>query len=319
MGAAPTTPASGPFFTAYRRLNEAIELTVPLVRGSEYAVWIDSGIKPMFADLLGVMDRAGAGGNLRSGGVPLRFVLHTHSHHDHIGCNAQLAAATGCLIAAPGHYRAWHQDFERHYQEFARPFPDLMPDTPELRAEVLDILDGPRDLDLVIDEGAVFNLGGGVELEAFSFPGHMLAELGYFERSTRTLILGDAVTGLDWPIFHSHLSVPAYRETLEKIRRLIAARGVERVMAAHFGAMSAGETLDLTRRADVYIDGIERTLLDLLGEGTGTLEGLWRGLCRRHGKLEEFRSLNMTAAHLRDFRERGLARETEPGRRWALC
>lgn len=310
---------TGPFFTAFSQLNDAVSVTVPLVRGGEYAVWIDSGVKPMFPDLQRVMREAGVGPVGEPGSVPLRFILHTHSHHDHIGCNARLAAATGCLLAGPGHYRAWHRDFERHYQEFARPFPELMPDTPGLRAEVMDILDEPRDLDLIIDEGAVFNLGGGVELEAVSLPGHMLAELGYVEHSTRTLILGDAITALEWPVFHSHLSVGGYRATLEKLRRLIPERGIGRVLTTHFGALTPDETLDLTRRADDYIDGIERTLLDLLGEGNGSLEDLWRGLCRRHGKLEEFRSLNMTDAHLRDLCDRGIAREIEAGRRWALC
>jgi hypothetical protein len=73
--------------------------------------------------------------------------------------------------------------------------------------EVLGILDAPCTLDVLTGEGVQFNLGGDVSLHAFSLPGHMLAELGWFESSTRTLILGDAITGLDWPLFHSHLTV----------------------------------------------------------------------------------------------------------------
>ena len=93
---------------------------------------------------------------MAAAGVPpshLKFVLHTHSHHDHIGCNAQLREHTGCLVAAHPYYAAWHADFERHYQEFARPFPHLIPDTPALREEVLGVLDAPCPLDLWIDEG----------------------------------------------------------------------------------------------------------------------------------------------------------------------
>ncbi len=50
---------------------------------------------------------------------------------------------------------------------------------------------------LFIDEGVQFNLGGDVSLRAYQLPGHMMAELGWRESSTRTLILGDAITGLD--------------------------------------------------------------------------------------------------------------------------
>ncbi len=176
----------GPIFQAKTMLSDVIPLHVYLVRGANYAVWIDSGVKAMFPQLVEVMGRAGVAN------ADLRFVLHTHSHHDHIGCNAQLHARTGCLVAAPANYAAWHADFEQHYQEFARPFPHLIPDTPDLRDEVLSILDAPHPLDLIIDEGVRFNLGGGVTLTAHSLPGHMLAEFGWFEESTRTLILGDA-------------------------------------------------------------------------------------------------------------------------------
>ena len=294
----------GPIFQAKTMLSDAIPLHVYLVRGANYAVWIDSGIKAMFPQLVEVMERAGLADR------DLRFVLHTHSHHDHIGCNAQLHARTGCLIAAPATYAAWHADFEQHYQEFARPFPHLIPDTPELRDEVLSILDASHPLDLTIDEGVRFNLGGGVSLTAYSLPGHMLAELGWFEESTRTLILGDAVTGLDWPLFHSHLSVQGYRDTLAKIRWLVATLDVTEVLLAHFPPMSPSQTDELIERAARYIDSIETTLIRLLATHPQvSLEQLWAGLCADMERLQEFRSLNMVYAHVQDLLERGLIRE----------
>ncbi len=300
------TEFEGPIFRATTHLSETIPLHVHLVKGTHYAVWIDSGVKAMLPELMATMDRAGVGPG------DLRFILHTHSHHDHIGCNAQLQDRTGCLIAAPGHYAAWHADFERHYQEFARPFPRLVPDTPELRAEVLDPLDAPRPLDLAIDEGAQFNLGGGVNLRAYSLPGHMLAELGWFEESTRTLILGDAVTGLDWPIFHSHLSVAGYRDSLARIRRLVRELGVTRVLFAHFPPMAPDEVDGLLARAAAYIDEVESTLIRLIaGAPQVTLEDLWTGLCARLERQREFRALNMVAAHVQDLLARGVICEVE--------
>ena len=244
------THVDGPIYQAKVMLSEQVPLHVYLVKGAEYAVWIDSGIKSMFPQLVETMQEAGVSDG------DLRFILHTHSHHDHIGCNAQLKDRTGCLIAAPAYYAAWHADFERHYQEFARPFPDLIPDTPALRDEVLSILDEPRPLDLFTVEGVTFNLGGGVSLTAYSFPGHMRAELGWFEESTRTLILGDAITGLDWPLFHSHLTVQGYRDTLVKIGRLVDELQVERVLFAHFPPMTPDEAAKLLVYADaVYQRG----------------------------------------------------------------
>jgi glyoxylase-like metal-dependent hydrolase (beta-lactamase superfamily II) len=303
---------SGPIYRAQIQLTEIIPLYVHLVKGADYAVWIDSGVKSMFPQLVETMAEAGIRDTDGSATLTtsLRFILHTHSHHDHIGCNGQLKGKTGCLIAAHPHYAAWHADYERHYQEFARPFPHLVPDTPALRAEVLDILDEPRPLNIHIDEGVQFNLGGGVSLEAFSFPGHMLAELGWLESSTRTLILGDAITGLDWPIFHSHLTVQGYRDSLAKIRRIMVERGVERVLFAHFPPIPPSEVESLLDKATAYIDEIEVTMIRILaGHATVTLEQLWTATCERMGRLREFRSLNMVFAHVQDLLARGFIRE----------
>jgi glyoxylase-like metal-dependent hydrolase (beta-lactamase superfamily II) len=295
---------NGPIYQTKIQLTPEIPLHVYLIKGSNYAVWIDSGIKSMLPQLVETMTDA----EVRNS--DLRFILHTHSHHDHIGSNAQIQDKTGCLIAAPAYYAAWHADFETHYQEFARAFPNLMPDTPELRNEALSILDEPRPLDLITDEGSQFNLGGGVSLRAYSFPGHMMAELGWFEASTSTLILGDAITGLAWPLFHGHLTVKGYRSTLAKIRTLMPELGVRQVLFAHFPPKIPSEVEKLLDQAAAYIDEIEVTLLRLLaGSDTVTLETLWKETCSRLERIQEFRSLSMVAAHMVDLTERGIVRE----------
>lgn len=288
-------------------LSEAIPLHVYLVKGTHYAVFIDSGVKALFPQLVALMAEAG---------VPdanLRFILHTHSHHDHIGCNAQLQDKTGCLIAAHPHYAVWHADFEQHYQQFARPFPHLVADTPALRDEVLSILDAPRPLDLHIDEGVTFDLGGGVTLSALGFPGHLLAEFGWYEASTHTLILGDAITGLNWGLFHSHLSVSLYRATLNKLRAFLDNHAVKQVLFAHFPPMTPAETGTLLQQAHQYIDDIEATMIRILaGQPTVTLEHLWTETCARMERMKEFRALNMVHAHVQDLLQRQLIREVEP-------
>lgn len=300
-------PSGGPIHQVSTQLSPFIPLHVHLITGANYSVWIDSGVKALFPQLVAAMTAAG----VRDG--DLRFVLHTHSHHDHIGCNARLKQQTGCLIAAHPQYAAWHSDFERHYQEFARPFPHLIPDTSALRDEVLGILDAPHSVDLLVDEGVRLDLGSGVTLEAFSLPGHMLAELGWLESSSRTLILGDAVTGLDWPLFHSHLTVQGYRTTLARIRTILYEREVERVVFAHFPPMRPPEVEGLLDQAAAYIDEIEVTMLRILAtQTTTTLEALWSGTCAGMGRLREFRALNMVFAHVKDLIVREIVREVAP-------
>lgn len=301
-----TITFNGPIYQAHVQLAPWAPLNVYLVKGSDYAVWIDSGVASMFPLLVETMARAGVADS------DLKFILNTHSHHDHMGSNGQFKARTGCLIAAPAHYAAWHADFERHYHEFARPFPHLVPDTPELRSEVFDPLDEPAPLDLFIDEGVQFNLGGGVNLRAYSLPGHLLAELGWFEESTRTLVLGDAVTMLDGLFFHSHLTVQGYRDTLDKLNRLLDELDVSWVLMAHFAPMRPAEARELIVKAHAYVDQIEATMIKLIAaEDSATLEHVWRGTCERLGRKAEFRGLNMVDAHIKDLLARSVIREVD--------
>lgn len=297
-------PPGGPIYQASIAMAEWAPLNVHLIKGTEYAVWVDSGIRSMFPLLKQTMREAGVANS------QLQFVLHTHSHHDHIGCNAQLKQETGCLIAAPEHYARWHSDFEFHYQDFARPFPHLVPDTEALRSEVFDVLDAPQPVDVFVDENFQANLGGGVTLKAYSLPGHLLAELGWFEASSRTLILGDAVTMLTGPQYHSHLDVQAYRSSLNKIERLLHELSVELVLFAHFPPMKPAAVRELLQAARAYIDTVEGTVIRILaGTPRVTMEELWVQTCERTDRLREFRSLNMVAAHIKDLSSRGIVRE----------
>lgn len=291
-------------YKASRALSPVVELHVHLVKGRDFAVLIDSGVAGMYEDLLAMLERAGVAPR------ELRFLLNTHSHHDHIGSNGRLKQLTGCIIGAHPLYAEWHSDFERHYQEFARAFPDLIPDTSALRAEVLATLDVSHKLDLHLQEGIVIDLGGGVRLEALSFPGHMKAELGFFEAKTSTLILGDAITGLDWPFFHGHLDVAGYRRTLKKIVEIVTSHGASEVLLAHFPPMSPEEAAKLVARARDYLDQIEVALIRIAAEADSvSLEDFWQSLCQRMDRAPDFRALGMVNAHLTDLAERGVLRE----------
>ena len=130
------------FYVKSMLAGDYLPLYVTLVKGADYSVWVDSGTKSMYPMLKEAMATA------KVSDESLRLVVQTHSHSDHIACNVALKKQTGCLIAGHKHYAHWHSDLERHFQEWNRPIPELMPDTAEQRAVFTEWFDAPHHLDI---------------------------------------------------------------------------------------------------------------------------------------------------------------------------
>ena len=280
-------------------LPSGAALNVHLVVGDRYAVWIDSGVQAMFPLLRQTMQRAE---------VPpsaLRFILHTHPHNDHIGCDAQLREYTNCLIAAHRRHAAWHHDFERHYQEFARSFPHIIPDTPDLRAAVLGPMDGEHPVDLLIDNELSIDLGG-IRLEAYSFSGHFPEELAWFDPVSRTFLFGDVLTLREGPFLHGHLSVGEYRKSLERIAGLVEELDVQQALFAHYPPKSRDQLLAMLEATGAYLDRLDTIVINLVtGHERISLEALWREVVQTLQVRADFRSLDTVHAHLEHLIERG--------------
>jgi glyoxylase-like metal-dependent hydrolase (beta-lactamase superfamily II) len=165
---------------------------------------------------------------------------------------------------------------------------------------------------LKADTGAL-----GVQLEVLSVPGHVPAELAYYERATGSLIVGDAVTGIDWTFFHGHVQPAAYRASLRKLRAFACNNPINRALLAHYPLLDLAQFLGLLDRAEAYVDGLDQTILELVGaSGPGgvDLETVWRTVCQRMSKQLEFRGLGMVDGHLRDLTARGHLARTAPDR-----
>jgi glyoxylase-like metal-dependent hydrolase (beta-lactamase superfamily II) len=291
-------------------LNSELPLHVHLVVG-DMAVLVDTGLASTYPHLSRLFEAAG----VRPSDV--RLILNTHGHHDHIGSNRRVKADTGALVAAAPGTARWIEDFDIQIREFAFHHPEIIPDTPEVRRDIEDTMDGEVRVDILLDEGTSFQLGQGVELRVLSVPGHVPAELAYYERSTATVILGDAVTGIDWSFFHGHMNPAAYRASLRKLRAFAANHPIDRALLAHYPLLDRAEFLALLGRAEAYIDGLDRAIVGIVGEagpGGVDLETVWRAICQQLRKQLEFRGLAMTDGHLRDLSARGQLARIAPDR-----
>jgi glyoxylase-like metal-dependent hydrolase (beta-lactamase superfamily II) len=175
-------------------------------------------------------------------------------------------------------------------------------------------MDAPVRVDLAIEEGFAINLGRRVRLEAISLPGHVGAELGYFERSSGTLILGDAVTRADIPFFQGHVLPAQYRATLAKLHSLARTLPIRQIAPAHYARMDVAAFGALLDRTAQHLDEVDALVASQVRDAAGpvTLEAVWRGVCAAAGKQPEFRSLAMVEAHLRELMEAGRVARPAP-------
>jgi glyoxylase-like metal-dependent hydrolase (beta-lactamase superfamily II) len=290
-------------------LSPELPLHVHLLVGGT-AVLIDTGLAstyPLIGELF-------AAAGVRPSDV--RLIMNTHAHHDHIGSNRRVQHDTGALVVAAAGSEPWIEDHQRQLREFAFHHPDIIPDTPAVRDELQESLDGEVRVDILPAEGTRFRLGQDVDIQVLSLPGHVEAELGYYERSTGTLILGDAVTGVDWLFFHGHVRPRAYRASIAKLKSLAATVPIRRALLAHYPLLSGAEFVALLDTVEAYIDTLDRTILDIVSRADGSLdlETIWRAVSQAMHKTLEFRGLATVDGHLRELTADGKLSRVGPDR-----
>jgi hydroxyacylglutathione hydrolase len=97
---------------------------------------------------------------LKSRGWRLTHILNTHQHADHVGGNAALKAATGCIIVGP-------------------------------RADAARI----PGIEVEVGEGDTYRLGE-AEARVFDVPGHTSGHIAYWFPESRALFCGDTIFAL---------------------------------------------------------------------------------------------------------------------------
>ena len=286
-------------------IDDIIPLYLHLARGTDAVAIIDGGL-PNSADLI---ERLIA----ESGqGLPVRYACNSHPHHDHIGCFGQLRETHGALVVAAEEARAWIADPARNLAEFALHHPHIIGPTPELLADLEPTFNEGCPVDVLVQDSVVLDLGGGVELESFRVDGHLHAELAWFERSSRTLVLGDVVTATAWPIFHGHVDPQALRDSLNRLVNFVREREVTTVAMSHYPARDADDFCELVAQVRADVDRIRSLVLDALADGEHDLRAVWNAVCDAAGKTPEFRALAMVEAHLNELVADGAVRLVGP-------
>lgn len=277
-------------------LMPGVPLNIYALRGSDYAVIIDTGIAAMRDQVLELCREAGG----------VRYALITHAHADHIGCNAAVRDAFDARFAAAGAL-PWIEDLETHYREFCLLNAEL-PDSPEQRAEILGLMDGEVHVDVAITEGTRFRLGGGVELETIRLPGHKLEEVGFLDAARGDLFMGDLLLALAAPFFHGFDTERGFRTSLARVEKLVDDGIARRILPAHHAPLEPEAAKRAIAETRKFLDDVRDATISA---ATGvSFPDLWRTVCGALGKQLEFRGYAMLEAQVRELVEDGvLARD----------
>ena len=303
----------GPFATVSMGLpgdHEGKTATrVFFVQGANKLALIDSGLHAGYPALERGFQELG---HAKS---DLDYLLVTHEHMDHVGNNGPLKQQTGCTILGHRARADRIADNMLNAKTIVHAFPEG--EHFDLAVEYLDWMapdEGP--LDDYLADGDVVDLGGGVKLEVVECLGHSMAEIGFFEHSTRTLVIADPLLPIFNPVLYLYEDPAAMRATFDKIERFIRERDVRTVLLAHEDPRTGEGTFELIDSARARVDGIEdsmiRTIKAQPGIGFAALRDV---VCDEFDKVREWRALVSIDASLKAFEAAGVVRRQGEG--WA--
>lgn len=298
-----TEIAPGTF--AIRADFDGVQLTVYALIGDRPAL-IDTGVATTPAEHL-----SPALASLGSGLSDVDLIVNTHAHHDHVGGNAAVRAASPDVrIAVHVADADWAQSAERYFAALYRPWDP----GPDFERRVLRLFGPGAAVDVRLNDGDEIDLASDRRLRVRWTPAHSPGHVVLHDGDI--VFAGDAIqrygTGIEgrgW-LFPFYTDVDAYRASLQAV----AAAGT--ACTAHFGPVAGAELARLIADSEELIETLDELIAGLLRErGSLTLAEIADVLLDRWPHYQRGVQVYATPrAHLDALVETGRARAVE--QRW---
>lgn len=163
---------------------------------------VDSGVSSSEKIILDYLEKIGH----RASEISL--LILTHSHPDHVGSASSIQRRSGCEIAAHLNEKSWIEDVGLQFKE--RPVPNFH-----------SMVEGPVQLDHVLKDGDIIDMGRNLNVEIIHTPGHSAGSISLYIQGDSVLITGDAVPLRgDLPIYDDFAESVRSIEKLKSIKDL---------------------------------------------------------------------------------------------------
>lgn len=242
----------------------------------------------------------------------LQTIVISHSHHDHIGANAEIAESCNARLLADARARDWMIDHERQFLEFFGKYRGIIDLPADLADFFFDNLGRPWVADIWLSEYP-HRLETARPMEIVHTPGHSTDGISLWLPESRVLICGDAFMGTGaGGGLPQYSDAAAYRETLAQMQALQP----ELLLSGHFEVIAGKTAIELALRQSLQlqqqIDDFVQHALRLAKQGyrLGTLAHM---ACARFGRPLTPQALITIEAHLHWQQSRQLAHEADTG------
>jgi Zn-dependent hydrolases, including glyoxylases len=207
-----------------------------LVTGEQVCL-IDSGVVASEGVIFDYMDKIG----LKPEDISLMIL--THSHPDHIGSAVSVKAKSGCQVAAHSGERSWIEDVELQATE--RPVPNFH-----------SLVEGPVDVDIILEEEDLVDLGENIILKVIHTPGHSKGSISLLIEGENILITGDAVPLKgDLPIYED------IETSVNSIKKLKSIPKIETLLASWDNPQEGDNVYQIMDDALDYLQNIHESVV----------------------------------------------------------
>ncbi|RME01510.1 MAG: MBL fold metallo-hydrolase, partial [Calditrichaeota bacterium] len=196
----------------------------------------------------------------------LKTILISHSHHDHIGANAEIAEATGATLLAHELARPWMVDHQRQFREFFEVFAPIFPISESLKNFFFNNLGRPWFADQWLREFPL-DLPFARQGRVLSTPGHSPDSVTLWLPQEKIAICGDAFMGAGvGGGLPQYADKSAYRQSLKQLLELKP----NFLLSGHFDPLSGKRmvaALEQSLRLIDYLDEFIRKAFEKTPEG----------------------------------------------------